>query len=30
MSVKYKAVFFDRDGTINVKLPEDRYVTKWD
>ena len=30
MSVKYKAVFFDRDGTINVKLPEDRYVTSWE
>ncbi|HHY83593.1 MAG TPA: HAD family hydrolase [Clostridiales bacterium] len=30
MSKKYKAVFFDRDGTINVKLPENRYVTRWE
>ncbi|HHU49412.1 MAG: D-glycero-alpha-D-manno-heptose-1,7-bisphosphate 7-phosphatase [Caldicoprobacterales bacterium] len=25
-----KAVFFDRDGVINEKLPEDRYVTRWE
>ena len=25
--VKHKAVFLDRDGVINRKLPEDRYVT---
>jgi len=24
-----KVVFFDRDGTINVKMPDDSYVTKW-
>jgi D-glycero-D-manno-heptose 1,7-bisphosphate phosphatase len=25
-----KVVFFDRDGTINVKLPDGRYVTTWE
>lgn len=24
-----KVMFFDRDGTINVKMPEDSYVTNW-
>lgn len=27
---KKKAVFLDRDGVINRKLPKGRYVTKWD
>lgn len=25
-----KAVFLDRDGVINVRLPGDRYVTRWE
>ena len=25
-----RAAFLDRDGTINRKLPEDRYVTRWE
>lgn len=25
-----RCVFLDRDGVINVKLPEDCYVTRWD
>jgi len=28
--MKKKAVFLDRDGVINVKLPEGRYVTRWE
>lgn len=28
--MKKKAVFLDRDGVINVRLPEGRYVTRWE
>ena len=27
---KYKAAFLDRDGVINRKAPEGRYVTRWE